>query len=73
MVVIRDGHFTRSWGNGKMEVTVAPDGSFHGEGAVQNSRRAHFATITGKITGGDLEADIGTNYCAGHLSEKVLT
>lgn len=70
VVVIRDGHFTRSWGNGKMEVTVAPDGSFHGEGAVQNSRRAHFASINGKITGGDLEADIGTNYCAGHLSLK---
>lgn len=70
VIVIRDSHFNRTWGNGKMDVTVAPDGSFHGEGAVQNSRHAHFASINGKITGGDLEGEIGTNYCASHLSLK---
>jgi hypothetical protein len=69
-IVIRDSHFNRRWGNGEMSVNVAPDGTFHAEAPVQNSRNAHFASITGKITGGNLEADIGTNFCASHLSLK---
>ncbi len=68
VLVIRDGHFNRRWGEGTMSVNVRPDGTFHSEAAVQNSRHAHFAAIDGKITGGTLEADIGTNYCAAHLS-----
>lgn len=42
VIVIRDSHFRRRWGNGEMSVNVAPDGTFHAEAAVQNSRNAHF-------------------------------
>lgn len=35
-----------------------------------SQRKLRGAQMTGKITGNDLEADIGTDLCAGHLSLK---
>jgi hypothetical protein len=69
-ITVTDSKFTRSWG-GPIEVAVSPDGTF------DTTSRAQFGTgavrtveIKGKIADGNLVADIGTRYCAGHLSLK---
>ena len=67
-VTISDNHFSRKW-SAVLEVTVSPDGTFH-QSVVAGMRPLRTATITGKIVNGDLEADIGTDLCAAHLSLK---
>jgi hypothetical protein len=65
---IQDNHFTRTW-RAELQVDVAPDGSFAAS-TVIGQRPFRTANIKGKISGADLEADIGTNLCSAHLSLK---
>ena len=70
---IQNNHFTRVWGPANLSVDVAADGSFAAEQMVGGGRGTgapRTVQIKGKITGGNLEADIGTNYCTAHLSLK---
>jgi hypothetical protein len=70
VVIVQDNHFTRRWGVGDLSVDVAPDGSFETSVVTSDSRRLRSITIKGRIAGGALEADIGTELCAAHLSLK---
>ena len=80
VVRIADNRFTRSWGvhsDGKgdeLDVVVAPDGSFKAQTASMSDRSTRHGVrafeISGKIVGGMLEADLGSNLCAVHLSLK---
>ena len=65
---IENNHFTRTW-SVPLSVDVAADGSFSAS-AIASQRPLRTAQITGKITGGNLEADIGTDLCRAHLSLK---
>ncbi len=67
---IQNGQFSRKWGSAQLDVTIAPDGSFDSTGGEKSHRgqAVRAAEIKGQITGSKLEADIGTPYCAGHLS-----
>jgi hypothetical protein len=67
---IQNGQFTRQWGSANLAVTVAPNGSFDATGMMTTGGRqaVRAAELKGQITGNKLEADIGTPYCAGHLS-----
>jgi len=69
-VRIQDGQFTAHWGSAKMDVTVAPNGSFDATGGTKTSGRqaVRAAELKGQITGNQLEADIGTPYCGAHWS-----
>jgi len=67
-VSVQDNHFNRTWGQGQMSVDVAPDGTFAQKVVTSDSRRLRNIAIKGKITGNSLEADIGTDLCAAHLS-----
>jgi hypothetical protein len=74
MIVVRDNQFERRWGNpanATVRVEVAPDGTFNSSASWQEGRtRPRVVTIKGRITGGDLEADMGSDRCAVHLSLK---
>ncbi len=68
-----DNGFTRSWGaskNGgdKITLKIAPDGSFKGEAAAMSDTNSRQGTrvfeMHGRIAGGVLEAEIGSNLCA---------
>ena len=75
-VVIRivDGRFSRKWGSNTsgggdtIELQVKPDGSFSGSVAAlaqQSSRHGtREYTMSGRITGNVLEAELGSNLCA---------
>lgn len=75
-VVIRivDGRFSRKWGSNTsgggdtIELQVKPDGSFSGSVAAlaqQSSRHGtREYTMSGRITGNLLEAELGSNLCA---------
>jgi hypothetical protein len=76
-VRIVDNHFTRTWGNPKqaIDVEVKPDGKVHGvtaanPGAVSGRRTAREFVVEGKITGGVLEAEIGSSLCAAKMTLK---
>jgi hypothetical protein len=68
-LTVTDNKFVRHWGVATLPVDVAPDGSFSSSVVVSN-RPLRQAQIKGKIAGGNLEADIGTDLCAAHLSLK---
>jgi hypothetical protein len=70
VIVVQDNHFTRRWGVGDLSVDIGPDGSFSKSVVTSDSRRLRNIAITGKITAGNFEADIGTDLCAAHLSLK---
>jgi hypothetical protein len=67
VVVVSDNKFVKHWGVATLPVDIAADGSFSASVVVSN-RPLRQAKITGKITGSKLEADVGTDLCAGHLS-----
>jgi hypothetical protein len=69
VLTVTDNKFIRHWGVATLPVDVAPDGTFSSSVVVSN-RPLRQAQIKGKIAGGDLEADIGTDLCAAHLSLK---
>jgi hypothetical protein len=70
VTVVRNNHFNRGWGGANMNVDVHADGTFHSEGAIQQYRTVKPVSITGKISGDRLEADIGDIDCAIHVSLK---
>lgn len=74
-VVIRvvDNGFTRNWGasrsgGDKITVKIAPDGNFKGEVTALSDRGSRHGTrsfeMHGRIAGGVLEAELGSNLCA---------
>jgi hypothetical protein len=69
VLTVTDNKFVRHWGVATIPVEVAPDGTFSA-GVVVSNRPLRQAQIKGKISGSNLEADIGTGLCAAHLSLK---
>jgi len=67
-IIIQDNHFTRRWGEATLDVAVAADGSFAASFVTPDRRRLRNISIKGKIAGGVLDADIGSELCAAHLS-----
>jgi hypothetical protein len=71
---IQNDHFTRRWDLTDLSVDVAADGSFEAKQLVQarsrNTGPQRFVQIKGQIMADKLEADIGSNRCAAHLSLK---
>ena len=72
VLVIRNNHFTRQWaGQAVFDVDVAGDGTFNKTASYTAGRnRQGTVTITGKIAGASLEADIGSDRCRLHMSLK---
>ena len=66
-IKIMNNHFTRKWYT-DLDVDVAGDGTFHASAVVPGARPMRTENITGKITGNNLEADIGSSHCGAHLS-----
>jgi hypothetical protein len=66
-IKIENGHFTRVW-RVTLEVDVAADGSFKASKLNNADKPMRVVEISGRITGPKLEADIGSPYCAAHLS-----
>jgi len=64
-VVVENDHFVIKWGSTVYNVNVEPDGSFDTFGRGEDAKPRE---ISGKITGSQLEADMGSNRCASHLS-----
>jgi hypothetical protein len=72
-LVIRDNHFARQWGQVSLSIDVANDGTFDQSGVyTQFHTRPRMASIKGRITGGNLEADLGDDICMVHLSLKKI-
>jgi hypothetical protein len=55
-----------------IETTVGNDGSFsvNQQGQQVGRGGSNQISLKGKITGGQLEADVGSSHCAAHLSLK---
>ncbi len=70
VLIVTDNKFVRHWGVATIPVEVAPDGTFSAGVVVSTKPHLRQAQIKGKISGGNLEADIGTDLCAGHMSLK---
>jgi hypothetical protein len=67
-VAIQDNVIRYPWAV-QMEATIKPDGSF--DASKTGGSQAGFSAsyrIKGQITGGRLEADVGSNICGVHLS-----
>jgi hypothetical protein len=61
------------WGGVPLNATIAPDGSFSTTAAGWASRGASGGfSFSGRIVGGNLEADVGSIQCAAHLSLKKV-
>jgi hypothetical protein len=72
-LVIKDNHFNRTWGQIPLSVDIANNGTFGQSGMYsQYHSRPRMASIKGKITAGNLEADLGDDYCMVHLSLKKI-
>ena len=69
-LTVADNKFVRHWGVAALPVEIAPDGTFSSSVVVSTKPQLRQAQIKGKITGGNLEADIGTDLCSGHMSLK---
>jgi hypothetical protein len=70
-IVIKDSVINYKWGPVPLETTVGGDGSFSVDRPGMQSRGASAAiSLKGRISGGNLEADVGGSQCAGHLSLK---
>jgi len=71
VIVVRNNHFRRRWVNADLNVDVAGDGTFNSSTMYDVRRNGKgVVTITGKIVGASLEADIGSDRCAFHMSLK---
>lgn len=70
-VMVMNSTIRYRWGPVPLETTVASDGSFS-EDAGGSASRGYSSAVSfkGKITGTNLEADVGGNVCAGHLSMR---
>jgi hypothetical protein len=68
-VTVTDNKFVRRWGVATLPVEIGPDGTFSAS-IVMSNRPLRQLQIKGKIIGGNMEADIGTDLCAGHMSLK---
>lgn len=68
---VSDSKFTYKWGQ-PFEVIVDAAGAVNGAGESLQSTRtsSNVAIFKGQITGGALEADVGTRACGVHLSLK---
>jgi hypothetical protein len=71
-VMVANNFLRYRWGQIPLEVNVASDGSFATEVAGASAGRGGSASTSiafkGRISIGNLEADVGGNVCAGHLS-----
>jgi hypothetical protein len=68
-LVVRNDHFSKGWGPGvRLQLDVAADGSFYA--SVPNPGTGRLIEMKGSICGDSLEADVGTSFCAAHLSLK---
>jgi hypothetical protein len=65
--VIRDDHFSVRLGQGRKDVDVASDGTFWATNIAGDKPR-WMATFHGKITDGQLVADIDSGHCALHIT-----
>jgi hypothetical protein len=69
-IVVANGMIKYKWGV-PLETTVAADGSFSVDHVGMAMRgAAAMISLKGRITGGTLEADVGSDRCAAHLSLK---
>jgi hypothetical protein len=72
-VMVMDNTIRYRWGPVPLQATVANDGSFSVDVAGAASRATSSSvSFKGKINIGKLEADVGGNICAGHLSLKKV-
>jgi hypothetical protein len=71
-IAISNSMISYHWGPVPLETTIAADGSFSVDHTGMAATRGASAVISlkGKVTGGNLEADVGGSACAGHLSLK---
>jgi hypothetical protein len=67
-IVVKNNHFDRSFARVSLSINVADDGTFEQSGGGGSP----IASIKGKITGGNLEADYGSPDCMVHLSLKRI-
>lgn len=68
-VMVMDNTIRYRWGPVPLQATVAGDGSFSVDVAGGASRGySSDISFKGRIATGNLEADVGGNICAGHLS-----
>ncbi len=72
-VPVQNGQARFHWGEVPLEASVGADGSFSQDRPGLMSRGAS-ATVSfkGRITGANLEADVGNTQCAVHLSLKKM-
>ena len=68
-LMVMDSTIRYRWGNIPLQATVASHGSFSVSATGASSGSASF---TGRISIGNLEADVGTAACAAHVSLKKL-
>jgi hypothetical protein len=70
-VMIMDNTIRYRWGPVPLQATVANDGSFSVDAAgAASAGYSGSVSFKGRINLGNLEADVGGNICAGHLSLK---
>jgi len=70
-VTVTDSTVQWHWGGVALKATIGPDGSFATDAAGWASRGASGSfSFKGRITGGNLEADVGSIQCAAHISMK---
>jgi hypothetical protein len=71
-IIVKDNTISYTWGKVPLETTIGGDGSFSVERpGMQATRGASGSyTLKGRISGGNLEADVGGTSCAAHLSLK---
>ena len=67
-LVVADSMAMYTWGRGPINAPVKADGTFYVQ--VPGWRGGLPFELKGTITGNNLEADVGNNTCAGHLSLK---
>ena len=67
-LVVVDGVAMYSWGKGPINAPVKADGTFYVQ--IPGWRGGLPFEMKGTIAGNSLEADVGNNTCAGHLSLK---
>jgi hypothetical protein len=67
-IIIQDDHFMRIIGSGRVDVTVAPDGTFSASAIATVPGAFAVSSLAGRISGGKLEGDQGHHQCTFHLS-----
>ena len=68
-LVVQDGVVRYKWAV-PIETTIGSDGSFsiYQQGQQEGKGGSNQISLKGRISDGKLEADVGSNYCAAHLS-----